>query len=217
MSRTIRVVKIGGSVLDDSALAVSLRAWFAGQAPSLNLIVVGGGRFADAVRYYDQQQVLGENAHWLAIKAMGLAADLLCSICPEFGAPRSWADATSICHARASEVAVDSELVLIDALDFVIAQETPCKMPLPRSWDVTSDSIAALVAQRAKADELVLLKSTLPDRTLPEGGLSSFVDAAFVDYLAGIPRIRAVNLRQADFPEVDLTGLAATDSFRPQK
>jgi hypothetical protein len=43
--------------------------------------------------------------------------------------------------------------------------------PLPRSWDVTSDSIAAWVAGQAKADALVLIK--------PPGATGQLTDAYF--------------------------------------
>ena len=67
---------------------------------------------------------------------------------------------------------------------------------LPHSWDVTSDSIAAHLAGRLGAAELVLLKSALPgDGATPEElAATGFVDRHFPQVL-GSYAVRIVNLR----------------------
>jgi hypothetical protein len=67
---------------------------------------------------------------------------------------------------------------------------------LPASWDVTSDSIAAWLASRLNADELVLLKSI----DLPPAGIAAAVRSGAVDrYLANLlgasTKLTWVNLR----------------------
>ena len=78
--------------------------------------------------------------------------------------------------------------------------------PLPHSWDVTSDSIAARLAVLAGADELVLLKSGLPagSLTLAQAAETGYVDRYFPVAAAGVPRVRCVNLRADGFPEAVL-------------
>ena len=51
----IRVVKIGGSLFQFPALVQNLRSWLASQPRALNVLLAGGGRFADAVRDLDQR------------------------------------------------------------------------------------------------------------------------------------------------------------------
>ena len=62
---------------------------------------------------------------------------------------------------------------------------------LPRSWDVTGDSIAAWIAGRWPAEELVLVKS----RDIPTGDSTGAVDAQFSRVAAGCGQVSWVNLR----------------------
>ena len=76
------------------------------------------------------------------------------------------------------------------------------RAPLPCTWQVTSDSIAARVAARIGADELVLLKSTLPSAAsdLEYWSRHGFVDGYFASAAAGLA-VRAVNLRDTRYAE----------------
>ena len=74
-----------------------------------------------------------------------------------------------------------------------------------QSWDVTSDSIAARIADLLGSDELVLLKSSLPEpqvATLDEAAAAGFVDRCFPCYAAKLPLVRLVNLRDEDLSEI---------------
>jgi hypothetical protein len=76
---------------------------------------------------------------------------------------------------------------------------------LPHTWDVTSDSIAALVAARLAADELVLLKSTLSagNGSANELAAAGLVDAHF-PRVCGSLDVRIVNLRDVNLGNVNL-------------
>ena len=107
-------------------------------------IVPGGGMFADAVR---KSRVDDDSAHWMAIAAMD-----------QYG----WFIASQGIMTTALLQVPDRPVVFLPY----------CSMrqhdPLPHSWDVTSDSIAAWVADILGLD-LLLLKSV--DGILENGNL----------------------------------------------
>jgi aspartokinase-like uncharacterized kinase len=188
-----RVVKLGGSLLDLPELAGRLRGWIAEQPPARNLIIVGGGQFAEALRALDRVHHLGDEAcHGLAVGAMSLTARLLHAVVPDWPLI-TWP----------GELARAGPPAIFDVADFLAADERSTdRPPLPHSWDVTSDSIAARVAWRVAATELVLLKSSLPPENSDTAAAASpgYVDAHFPQAAAGL-RVRCVDLRDASCPE----------------
>jgi aspartokinase-like uncharacterized kinase len=190
-SHPLRVVKLGGSLLDLPELRERLRAWLAAQNPAANVLVVGGGAPADAIRAADRVHGLSiEAAHWLCIRAMSLNAHLIAELLPESAIAR---DTRSI-RDRAAE----RSLMILDPWPFLRDEEPGLsESPLPCSWDVTSDSIAARLAMLLSADELVLLKSALPDAgaDLASAASSGYVDPYFPHVAAGLPQVRCVDLR----------------------
>ena len=207
-----RVCKLGGSLLDDSSLAARLRSWLAGQTPASTLLIVGGGRPVDAIQ--DQARIHGlcdEAAHWLCIQAMGLNTQLLRSLLPEAEFMDRW---SNLAHNKLPL------LVLLDTEDYLRgADREMFGGPLPASWDVTSDSIAARVATALAADELVLLKSALPPepRTIARASETGYVDRFFPRASEGLNRIRCVNLRDAAFAEatLEVAGEGGRESILP--
>jgi aspartokinase-like uncharacterized kinase len=135
----LTVVKIGGGVGDDALPALCARLGELGERHPL-LVVPGGARFADAVREADTRFGLrAATSHRMAILGMEQFGWLLGDLIP--GAERC-ADLERVGAGRA--------YVLL-----------PAALPLerlPASWEVTSDSIAAWVADRAGAGRLVLVK-----------------------------------------------------------
>jgi aspartokinase-like uncharacterized kinase len=196
MSRP-RVIKLGGSLLDWPELAASFAHWLAGQSPTTNVLVVGGGRPVDVLRGIDCSQGLTDDqAHWLAIRVMSLAASRVAEMLPD-------AELTNSLDAACSPRA--RGLSILDVEPFL--REDAARLDrLPASWDVTSDSIAARVAARIGAEELVLLKSTLPTGPVDQDALarSGYVDRYFPQAARSL-RVRAVNLRDECFPQVALS------------
>ena len=102
----------------------------------------GGGEFADAVREHDRRFGLRpQTAHWMAILAMDQFGWALADLIP--GAARC----ADLGPVRDGAVSVLLPAALLAERD-----------PLPASWAVTSDSIAAWVAGAAGAERLVLVK-----------------------------------------------------------
>ena len=74
---------------------------------------------------------------------------------------------------------------------------------LPHTWEVTSDSIAAHIAEILCANELVLLKSAPLAKSCAthEAAEQGYVDAFFPQAAARASKIRCVNLRDEQFAE----------------
>ena len=141
------VIKIGGSLGQSSKLA-DLMLQISDLVPRHGILAVpGGGAFADAIRDYDRRFGLDPDAsHWMAVLAMDQFGHLISSLIPNSELIKDPEDAQKV--AAAGQVPV---LLTYDLLFHTNA--------LPRSWDVTSDSIAAWVAGICKAEQLILLKS----------------------------------------------------------
>jgi len=182
------VVKVGGSVLQDvEAFDAVLAALRAGAQLRRLLIVPGGGPFADAVREVDRRLGLSDStAHWMAVLAMDQYAHLIAS---------RLAGAALVAEPREIAAALEAgDIPVLAPSRWLRAAD-----PLPHSWDVTSDSIAAWVAGLVGARALVLVKppGTQPTdaavdpyfaRALPAGVTATIVSADRIDTLAGIRR-----------------------------
>jgi len=196
----VRIVKVGGSLLDWPPLARMLPQWLAAQSPALNVLLCGGGGLADAIRAADRNFSLGdERAHWLCIDALSISARLLAAIVPD--APMF----SRLADLREKIEGGDRGNIVFDPHEFLHDDEPHLPgSPLPHDWSVTSDSIAARLAQVLNGAELVLLKSSDP----PAISLADLSDAGYVD--SRLPAMvsqgvqpRLVNLRR--FAAADLT------------
>jgi 5-(aminomethyl)-3-furanmethanol phosphate kinase len=141
----LTVVKVGGALARDGgdhALRELCLALAAAAERHPLLVVPGGAEFADGVRAYDDRFGLRpETAHRMAILAMDQFGWALADLIP--GAARC----VALGPARPGVVSVLLPAALLAERD-----------PLPASWAVTSDSIAAWVAGAFGASRLVLLK-----------------------------------------------------------
>src|SRR5258707_1347658 len=166
------VVKLGGS----HAFSGHLTEWVAAIAGCAGEIVVvpGGGPFADAVR--EAQPKMGfpdAAAHHMALLAMEQYGCALASLNSAFVPADSLA---AIQHAReAAKVPV-----------WMPSRMALAAKDIPSSWDITSDSLAAWLAGRLGARQLLLVKHvTLGAATvrLPELIACGIIDAAFSEFL----------------------------------
>jgi aspartokinase-like uncharacterized kinase len=175
----MRVVwKIGGSVLSRPELRQRLTDWLRFWPESESVWLVGGGVAADAVREWDRVHQLGdETSHNLALSAMDFNAELVCRLLPNAALVRSGPELEQALARRSPAV--------ISAGDFSAWAEQESRERLPRSWQLTSDSLAAWSARQIQAERLVLVKSVaIPARTsLDEMAREGVVDALFPKYL----------------------------------
>ncbi len=189
----IRVVKLGGSLLDLADWTERLADWLALQPPATTVLIVGGGALADTIRRYDRQFALGEEAaHWLCIRALSLHAEMAASLLERrIENVLLVRDYGNIDEVPANGVAV------LDPEPFLRGEEAGLAgMRLPHGWHVTTDSIAARVAECLRAAELVLLKSA-PPPTDPTDPAAGYVDGHFAAAVRNVRRVRYVDLRTA--------------------
>jgi aspartokinase-like uncharacterized kinase len=141
------IVKVGGGLLADLAIVDAVLAVVAEAARSRRLLVVpGGGPFADAVRAVDGRLGLPVSAaHWMAVLAMDQYAHVIAA---------RLAGAVLVHHPRGIGAAIESGGIPVLAPSEWLRHVDP----LPHSWDVTSDSIAAWAAGCLGVRQLVLVK-----------------------------------------------------------
>ncbi len=155
------VVKLGGSLYTQIADLVPVFR----QSHRPLLIVPGGGRFADEVRALSLPD---DDAHWSAIRGMDRYGNYIAA----FGLTTT----DRICILKRTKVLLPYRC-------------TRHFDPLPHSWDVTSDTIAAWVAGRLGLD-LVVLKSvdgipmndSFADR-ISQRVETDIVDPCFIPYV----------------------------------
>ncbi len=189
----IRIVKVGGSLLELPDLADRLRRWLAIQTPAHHVLVAGGGRLVEQIRQWHALRPLSNvAAHWMCIDAMTVTAHMLHDRLPEIALIE---DDRLLCQ----RVGFRDCTIFGPALWMRHGEPSIVGTKLPSSWEVTSDAIAGRLAVALDADELVLMKSSLPAEST-SGELSALSTAGYVDpmlpRLAGeLPPYRLVNLR----------------------
>jgi aspartokinase-like uncharacterized kinase len=155
------VVKLGGS----HALSPLLPGWLAaiGRAAGRVVLVPGGGPFADAVRAAQPAMGFGDAAaHDMALMAMAQYGRALTGLADGF----VYADTLDAVR----EAVVRGRIPVWSPWPMLGAHPD-----IPRSWDVTSDSLAVWLATELRAGGVVLIKHCDPAR-------DDLVDAAFAGF-----------------------------------
>ena len=162
------VVKVGGGLLGKAgAFELVIEALTAFRAGRRLVVLPGGGPFADAVRQMFKRVKIGDDAaHWMAVLGMDQFAHALAARLPE--AALVDGDGGIAAALQATRLPVLAPYRWLRAAD-----------PLPHSWEVTSDSIAAWLAGQLGARRVVLIKPAPAEptkvvdsyflRTLPHG------------------------------------------------
>ncbi|WP_295437923.1 amino acid kinase [uncultured Thiodictyon sp.] len=184
------IVKIGGSL----TASKHLRAWLAALAGRHDVVVVpGGGPFADQVRRV--QRAMGfdnATAHELALLAMEQYGRALCALQPGLTPAASLSEIRALAYCGLTPV----------WLPYALTMAEP---DLPRTWDLTSDSLAGWLGEQLQAQALVLIK-VAPLRPGPVA-LDTLIRNAIVDPLlesfTDSGRLPVYLLGDADAPALD--------------
>jgi 5-(aminomethyl)-3-furanmethanol phosphate kinase len=166
------VVKLGGGLLAHAALFDAALAVITSAAAGRRLLIVpGGGPFADIVRHVDRQLHLSDDAaHWMAVLAMDQYAHLVASRL-----------SGSVIVAGPGEIAA-----ALRAAHFPVLAPSRWLRdadPLPHTWEVTSDSIAAWVAGAVGAPRLVLVK---PPGAAPDDSVDAYFHRALPAHVTSL-------------------------------
>jgi 5-(aminomethyl)-3-furanmethanol phosphate kinase len=158
------VVKVGGGLLGTAGafdLVIDALTTF---RPGRRLLVIpGGGPFADAVRQMFRRVKIGADAaHWMAVLGMDQYAHALAARVPGAALVEQREDIAAA--LTAGQLPVLAPYRWLKTAD-----------PLPHSWDVTSDSIAAWFAGALGARRVVLIKPASG-----RGEARRLVDPAFI-------------------------------------
>lgn len=134
------VIKIGGSLSENGKVLKVLCTELCRVAKKYSIVVMpGGGKFADAVREFDEKFSLPAGvSHKLAILAMDQYGLVLSQIIPDSIVCTSAGHAKRVSETGKVPLFLPSKLMFHDNA-------------LEASWDVTSDSIAAYVACKLHA------------------------------------------------------------------
>ncbi|MCR9297194.1 MAG: hypothetical protein NXI32_31225 [bacterium] len=214
MPASVRVIKLGGSLLDLPQIGFKLQQWLLGQPAALNLIVVGGGEIVEAVRRLDRiHQFDPSQVHWWCVDLLTTTARIAANQIPDCGLIDTQSELKSVLEAGSGSPATTTTYTVVPSAFysrdvheemFPSLHEIPQAWDLPHTWDTTTDSIAALLGLLTRAGELILMKSVDPVDPNEAGQIRSacemwaklgLVDAAFPRIATSIPKIRWVNLR----------------------
>ncbi|MGF1643433.1 MAG: delta 1-pyrroline-5-carboxylate synthetase [Thiotrichales bacterium] len=168
----MRVVKLGGSL----AAAPELPRWLHRLGAGGQVIVPGGGPFADQVRVAQRQWAFDDRAaHRMAILAMEQMGWMYAGLEPRLETARSAAGIMAALGRGCSCVWLPAHMLMDDAT-------------VEASWRVTSDSLAAWLATRIDADSLMLVKQVSPPTmplTLRDWQARGVIDEAFHAFAEG--------------------------------
>ena len=211
-SNPIRVIKLGGSLLDWEALSQVFMNWIDLQnrvssngKTILNVVLCGGGNFANQVRELNVSHHFSESAaHRWCIQLMNITAEMLHELLPD----ADLTDNLSIITDQLDRTTTKS--LFIFKIERLLQDHLGA---LPENWSVTSDSLSAWLAQKLQATELVLLKSTLSDFAKQNGAsaetndpaawaASQLVDEYFPSFYPTAFVTRIVNLRSERLEEI---------------
>ncbi len=171
------VIKLGGSLMSSGKLFPCLEKIDHCYRDKDIVIVPGGGLFVDQVRQAQQQwQFDDRTAHQMALLAMKQSALLIKALKPEFTLFDSVAEFQK--PKAGNQIAIWSPEA--HELD---------NAGIPSSWNVTSDSLSAWLANSLTADELIVVKSAKikADFDLLKLVQLQIVDASFIEYTQQAP------------------------------
>lgn len=169
------IIKLGGSLLGEPELSHWLET-VSRHGDGKVVIVPGGGIFADAVRDAQALSLCSDEvAHRMAVMSMDQYGVMLAGLNPSLVTAESELEIAERGWQHRAIVWLPSKMVMADDA-------------IPKNWQVTSDSLAAWLANKLNAKHLLLVKSVRPqgnpvsiERLIKDG----MVDESFADFSAG--------------------------------
>lgn len=137
------VVKLGGSLIKDGVIDENMQTLADLKDEKNIVVVVGGGDLADGVRSFSSEYEISDSAaHWTAIKCMDLNTEMVNDL----------EDSTEIVKSvdQVSKAFQDEKIALMKTEKFMKSFEHD------QSWELTSDAISGLLAEKLGADRLVI-------------------------------------------------------------
>lgn len=196
----ICVVKVGCSLFERPQLPSDLLHWLRQQPPALHILLTGAGELAETIHNWQPHFRLSDAAsHWLCIDLLSVTAKILHQGLSDFALLTTFAELqAAIVNANDTQ---QSSTIIFDVQQFLRETEpTLPSEPLPHNWDVSSDSIAARLAEVIAADELILLKSKAcpEDHCGEQTDFTALVAGHYVDHYFPtlVPRVRKIRLCQ---------------------
>ncbi|WP_368660136.1 delta 1-pyrroline-5-carboxylate synthetase [Methanobrevibacter sp.] len=134
-----QIVKIGGSLFPDYAIDLAKKL-----ENTNSVIILGGGEFANLIRKYDDEQYFSDEVnHWTAIDCMDIIAKLVDDKVDSAKLAYSITDVNEISNEGFTPI-------------FAVSEFLKNEDPFECSWDVTSDSIAAYIANLLNANLFIV-------------------------------------------------------------
>ena len=184
---TVWVVKLGGSLANSEEMPRWLDV-IANAGAGKVVLVPGGGPWADEVRAAQKREGFDDRvAHRRSLRAMEQYGKVLA------GMRANLVPAAAI--AEIHEALRNGQIALWMPYEMVVADRT-----IPESWDVSSDSLAAWLAEQLNASALVLVKSLKidwPQPAIEELVRRGWVDPVFATFTSGT-HFRILLLGQGD-------------------
>lgn len=163
------IIKLGGSLMKgEQGRLLSILGGIIANSPPVQplLIVPGGGIFADLIRQIHMDFTLQEEScHFMAIQAMDQYAYLI----HEFIPGSIMVDFSAAKFRLEKAMPLKPQILLTSTYFKTLSSEI-----LPRNWQVTSDSLAAHLAQKIRADHLIIVKSTDINPQVKEPDVDAF-------------------------------------------
>jgi aspartokinase-like uncharacterized kinase len=162
---TVRILKLGGSLLVRPDWPMRLRIWLQRQTPAVNLLIVGGGKIIDAVRELDSIHPLDQvYLHWLCVDLLAATFHISSQLLPEFEPIHDAQQLQALCASLGTNSGAGKEVSESATRNYLLQvaafySRTTHTTLMDEDWSTTSDSIAAWLARQAQAEELVLFKS----------------------------------------------------------
>lgn len=194
-SRGVIVIKLGGSMLLWPGLPDRLRRFldWARSEGAMTILMTGGGEPANFIRSMDETHHLHRRiSHDMAVRAMDLTSHCLAALMePDLKVVDHFSEFADIWNRGMTPV--------LAPFRFLTEVDMQQNNALPPSWRVTSDSIAARIAEFVKAHDLILLKSrdVPPGTSIKEAVHLGLVDPMLPEIAARVPRVISLNFRDS--------------------